>query len=184
MKSVLIVFFILTFLLMILAFPFKVRMMMHANLIELKIFYCFKIWRMKFLCGKVIFGKDGEINVENSNNLLDGGFDKVFMQKLVREIISKIDVKKIELFFTGGFVDDSYSSAIMCGTITSLVQTIYSYFSQRYENVKMYEDITPTFYETNLELTFDAVISVSLLQIIVSVFKANKLKKRIFGGTK
>ena len=35
----------------------------------------------------------------------------------------------------------------------------------------MYEDITPTFYETNLELTGDVVIKISLFQIFVSLIK-------------
>ena len=179
MKSILIVFFILTLILMLLLFPFKVRMMSHTNLIEMKCFYCFKFWRIKFLCGMARLDGGGNIEIKNSNNIFSGDIDKLFAKKLAKTMLEKIDIKKIELFFTGGFVEDSYSSAIMCGSVKSLVQSLYSYLSQRYENVKMYEDVTPTFYETNLELTFDTVISISLFQILMSILKANKLKRNV-----
>lgn len=179
MKSILIVFFIVVLIMLIMFFPFKVRMMSHTNLIELNCFYCFKLWRLKFLCGMAKLDKKGEIEVENSNNLFDGDIDKLFAKKLVIVLMEKINVKKIELFFSGGFVEDSYTSALVCGGVTSIVKSLYGYFSQRYDNVKMYEEITPTFHETNLELTFDIVISVSIAQVLSSVFKANKQKNKI-----
>ncbi len=181
MKSMLIVFFILVFILMILTFPFKVRMMLHANLIELKSFYCFKFWRLKFLCGMAKLDEQGKVEVKNSNNLFDGDINKVFAKNMAKELLDRLDVKKMELFFTGGFVEDSYVSALVCGGVTSAVRTFYGYLSERYENVKMYEEVTPTFHETNLELTFDVVVSVSFMHIFLSIIKANKTKKMILG---
>ena len=179
MKSMLIVFFILVFLLMIMFFPFKIRLMSHVNLITAKCFYCFKFWRLKFLCGKIVLNENGKIEMHNSNNLLSGEYDKVFVSELSKQFLKRLDVKKMELFFTGGFVEDSYASAILCGTISSFVQTLYSFLSQRYENVKMFEDVLPTFHETNLELTFDVVVCISFFQMVLGVIKANRLKNRL-----
>lgn len=116
--------------------------------------------------------KDGELTMENSINFMDGKINEDFMKNLIKEFISTIDVKKVELFFTGGISDNSFSSAIICGSISSMVETIYSYFSQKYDNVKLYKDVIPTFNENNLELTFDIVISISLLGIFLSILRA------------
>ena len=178
MQTILIVFFILSFITMIFVFPFKIRFMVHANLVDLKSFYCFKFWRIKLLCGMAEIGQKGEVVIKNSNNLFEGEYDKLFIQNLAKEFWERLDVKKVELFFTGGFVEDSYSSAIVCGTMTSIVQSLYSYLSQKYDDVKMFQDITPTFHETNLELTCDVVVSISCLQVLLSIFGANKLKSR------
>lgn len=178
MKSLLIVFFIAVLILMLTFFPFKVRSMIHLNLIERKCFYCFKFWRIKFLCGRAQIDNSLGLKIENSNNLISGKLNQTFTKNLASELLKQIDVKKIELFFTGGFVDDSYSSAIMCGTVNAFVQSVYSILSQKYKNVRMYEDVTPTFYETNFELTGDVVIKISLFQIFVSLIKASKIKNK------
>lgn len=179
MKSILIVFFIVILIILILLFPFKIRMMSHINLIEQNCFYCFKFWRIKFLCGMAKLDEKGEVEIQNSNNLIGGDINKLFAKKLMLELLDKIEVKKIELFFSGGFVEDSYMSALVCGGVTSAVKSLYGYLSQRYDNVKMYEEITPTFHETNLELTFDIVVSVGIAQILFSILKANKQKNKI-----
>ena len=178
MKSMLIVFFIAILFLLFIMFPFKLRMMSHTNLIEMNCFYCFKFWRIKLLCGKAQLSAEGKLKFQNSNNLFSGDIDKNFAKELSKEVLEKIDIKKIELFFKGGFIEDSYVSALVCGGVKSAVQGFYAFLSQKYENVKMYEDVTPTFYETNFELTFDIVISVSLLQILISIIKANRIKKK------
>ena len=59
-----------------------------------------------------------------------------------------------------------------------IYNSIYGFLSQKYEDIKMYEDVKTTFNESNFEVTFDAVVSVSLFQIFVSIFKAGLLKKK------
>lgn len=173
MNAILIVFFIILFVILISILPFKVRMMSHLNLITLKLFYSFKFYRFKILCGKAEI-VNGKFNILNSNNIIKGNVDKNFASEYLKNISKKMDIKKVELFFEGGFVEDSYLSAIMCGTITSSVRTIYSVLSLKYKNVKLYENILPTFYDTNLELTFDFVISISILQIFMCLIKSSK----------
>jgi len=127
------------------------------------------------LCGKAEVKSGGKIEIENSSNMFSSDMDKDFAFELAKQLAKRMDIKKVEIFFTGGFEEDSYSSAIMCGSITSMVRSLYSVLSQKYKNVKMYEDIDPTFFETNLELTFDGVVAVSILKIFISLIKANKI---------
>ena len=63
-----------------------------------------------------------------------------------------------------------------------MVQSLYSYLTQKYDYVRLYENIVPTFNENNLELTFDIVLSISIFKIFVSIIKSNiannKFKER------
>lgn len=177
MQKILIVFFIVFLILLILVFPFKTRFMAHANLLDLKCFYSIKVWIVKVLYGKIVWENE-KFKIFNQNALFGGVYDDKEKQ-ITKQLLKKIDIKKIELFFTGGISENSFSSAILCGSVVSLVETIYGYFSQIYEDVKMYKDIEPTFGNDNFELTIDLVASISIFQIIISLIKAHKEVKKL-----
>ena len=179
MTSLLIVFFSAIFLILVIMFPFKIRLMSHLNLIEMKGYYSFKVWRLKLLCGMIFLNDSGKIEVTNANNMLKGYYNKNFVTAVSKEILKSIDVEKIELFFTVGYAENSFMSAMLCGGVSSFVQTLYGYLSLNYENVRLYEDIKPTYNESNFELTFDGVMKISILQICVSLIKAQKIKNKL-----
>ena len=178
MKELLIVFFIINVIIMAMAFPFKTRMMFHTNLLNAKGFYSFKIMKIRLLTGRFYIDKGEGFTIENSVDIFSKNINKPFVKNLIKEMGKKVDIKKVELFFTGGFKEDSYSSAIMCGFVSSAVQTIYSMIYEKFEDVKLYEDVNVTFDEDNVDLTFDIVIKISLIAILKSIFKANKLTKQ------
>lgn len=178
MKELLIVFFIFTVIIMAMAFPFKTRMMFHSNLLNAKGFYSFKIMKIRLLTGRFYIDDGDGFTIENSADIFSKNINKPFVKNLIKEMSKKIDIKKVELFFTGGFKEDSYSSAIMCGVVSSAVQTIYSMIYEKFEDVKLYEDVNVTFDSDNIDLTFDIVIKISLMAILKSIFKANKLTKQ------
>ena len=173
MRNLLIVFFIISFLFLIVIFPFKTRLMGHINLIDLKCYYSLKSWLIKLFCGKVEF-VDGKIEVKNEDTLLTKSYQNEYMKLVGKEIVSEVDIKKLEIYFTGGFKEDSFSSAIMCGSVISFVEMIFAYLSLKYDNVKMFKDIEPTFKENNLELTVDIVVSISVWRIVRCFLKAGK----------
>lgn len=173
----LIVFFVLMLIILLMVFPFKVRFMSHFNILKMKGYYSIKILFIRLLCG-MIYTANGKLYVSNLADAITPRYTSPFMKKFVREILSRVDVKKIEIFFTGGFAGDSFSSAILCGSITSAIQTFYSYLSQKYEKVKLYEDVSPTFDKDNLEFTCDIALSISIIQILIAIFaSALKVKK-------
>ena len=180
MRNLLIVFFVICFLFLIIIFPFKTRLMGHLNLIDLKCYYSLKTWILKILCGKIEL-ENGKIKMENDETLFSKTYNNDYVKLVWKELLSEIDVKKLEVFFSGGFKENSFSSAIMCGSVVSLVETIFGALSLRYDNVKMYKDIKPTFDENNLELTLDLVVSISLWRIVWCLLSAgkklNKLKE-------
>lgn len=177
MRNLLIVFLLLVLFFLILIFPFKTRLMGHINLLELKCYYSVKSWIIKLLCGKIEI-ENGKLEMTNEKTFLSSSYDSEFMRKMSAEVIKRLDIKKIELFFTGGFKENSFSSAIMCGAVVSAVESFYGYLSLKFDDVKLYKDISPTFNENNLELTFDLVVGVSLLKILKSLFcSIDKIKK-------
>ena len=119
--------------------------------------------------------------MSNEKTLLSETYNNKFVKTMIGEVLARIDVKKFELFFTGGFTENSFSSAILCGTIDSVIESLYGYLSLTFDDVKLYKDIKPTFEENNLELTFDIVISISLLKLVMAIFTADKKVKKLKG---
>ena len=177
MKTLLIVFFIVNLFILILVFPYKTRIMSHVNLIEKKGFYSIKSWRVKILCGKIYLDENNNIKIENTNNVIKNRYKDDYMKEFIINLIKTMQVKKMELYFNGGLKKDSFSSAMMCGTAMVFVDMIYAFLSQNYIDVKLFEDIKPTFDVDSLELTFDFVAAISMAEIISSFIKAKKYVK-------
>ena len=148
------------------------------NFLNTKGYYNLKVMRLKLLTGRFYIDNGAGFTVENSADIFSGNINKPFVRNLIKEMVKKVDIKKVELFFTGGFKEDSYSSAIMCGCVSSAVQVIYSMIYEKFEDAKLYEDVNATFDSDNIDLTFDIVIKISLIAILKSIFKANKLSKQ------
>lgn len=178
MRDLLIVFFIICFFFLIIIFPFKTRLMGHLNLIDLKCFYSLKVWVIKLLCGSIVF-EHGKFEVTKEDTIFSKAYDNEYVKIVAREVVSDVDVKKLEVFFDGGFKDNSFSSAIVCGSVISMVESLFAYLSLKYENVKMYKNIQPTFDENNLELTVDIVVSISLWRIVRCLLVAGKKNKKL-----
>lgn len=168
----LIVFFVVILISLIIIMPFKSRVMGHFNLIEKKGFYSFKVWRIKVLCGKIYTGSDGKIKIEYTQNAIKDRYKDEFSRKLFLKIMSEIDVKKVEIYVTSGFKNNSFSSAMISSIFNISVKMIYSYLSQKYDLVDLYNDIEPSFSQNKFELTFDFVCDISILGIIKSLIKA------------
>jgi hypothetical protein len=150
----------------------------HINFIDLKCYYSLKAWLVKLLCGKIEF-VDGKIEVKNEESLISKNYQNEYLKFVGKEMLAEIDIKKLEVFFTGGFKEDSFSSAIMCGSVISFVETLFAYLSLKYDGVKMFKDIEPTFENNNLELTLDVVVSISLWRIVSCFLRAGKRVEKL-----
>ncbi len=150
----------------------------HFDVLNFKFYYVAKLWILKLICGKILID-NGEIKMTNEKTILSGSYNKPYIKSISKELMDRMDVKKVELFFTGGFKENSFSSAMVCGCVLSVVETLYGYLSLSFDNVKMYKDINPTFDENNLELTVDIVVSISLVQILKSLLSAGSRTQKL-----
>lgn len=178
MTNVLIVFFVLSLIVLLFVFPFKSRLMGHFDLLGKKGFYSFKIWRVKILCGKVCVDENNKMKIENLKNTIKSKYKEEFSKFFWIQMLKSVDVKKIEIFFTGGIKKDSFSSAMLCSGARLIVDVLYSYISQNYEDARLYEDISPEFNDDQLEMTFDFVLSINIYQILKSLIKAKLILKK------
>ena len=110
MRNLLIVFLIICIVFLIIFSPFKTRVMGHVNLLEMKCYYSVKSWIIKLLCGKIEF-VDGKIEVKNEESLISKNYQNEYLKFVGKEMLSEIDIKKLEVFFTGGFKENSFSSS-------------------------------------------------------------------------
>ena len=61
---------------------------------------------------------------------------------------------------------------MICGVARVFVDVLYSFLSQKYEDVKLFEDIKPIFENDKFELTSDFVAEISVAEIFISFAKA------------
>ena len=110
----------------------------------------------------------------NEDSFLTKSYKNDFVKLMGREVLSEMEIRKVDIYFSGGFKEDSFSSALMCGFVISIVESVYGFLSLKFDDVKMFKDIKPTFEENNLEFSFDLVISISLWRIVGCFFSAGK----------
>ena len=84
-------------------------------------------------------------------------------------------IESIGLLPDGFSADAPMSRSAFAKMITDM---FYSYLSQQYFDVKLYEDILPTFERDSFDLTFDFVAQLSLLKIIKAFLKAKLMLNR------
>lgn len=124
------------------------------------------------LCGRIFVDRNGKIKIENTQNAIKDRYKDEFSQKLFLKIMSEIDVKKVEIYVSSGFKNNSFSSAMLSSIFDITVKMIYAYLSQKYDLVDLYNDVEPSFSQNKFELTFDFVCNISICRIIKSLIKS------------
>lgn len=170
MKNIFIVFFIVNLILLILSFPIKIKLIGHFNFVKMIGLYSLKTFGIKLLNGKIYYD-NGNFIFNNSVNLIKNRFKDSYSKELTIDLIKKINIKKIEIFFNGGVADDSFASAIICGSVSSSIKSLYSYLSQNYFGIKLYEDIDAKFGKNELELNFNMILGISLVTMVILLLK-------------
>ena len=75
----------------------------------MKCYYSLKAWIFKLLSGKLVF-ENGKFEIFNEETILSKSYNKDFAKLLGKEVLTTIDIKKLEVFFVGGFKENSFSS--------------------------------------------------------------------------
>ena len=180
MQTMLIVFFV-WLLFCIIFFPFKSRIMAHFDFVEVRSFYCVKVWRLKLLCGEVFY-RNLKVNVNNTKNIFKKSYKKKNFKHFTKNIFKEIKLTKMEMYFVGGSQTNAMTSAMLCGAVKSVIESFYSFLNARYCGVILYEDVDPLFTQNGFEITVDSVFQISIFQIFIAWIRSFKMKLGVIDG--
>ncbi|MBQ8468774.1 MAG: hypothetical protein IJ542_03345 [Clostridia bacterium] len=174
---------LLTILLMVLLiFPMHAKLKVHINVLTLVCEYSLKVLNIKLLCGRVSI-KEGEFVILNSHNKLFSGTKERQKKQglLIKNLLSRLTISRIEVYFELGLKNYA-AMAIACGFFQSLFSSLLAMTITNNPCVHIIESVSPNFSGEQCELTSQALLELSLLDIVRAKIKANKLHRENING--
>ncbi len=187
MKLALIIFASILFLILILTYPFKIKVATHINFLKDVGFLAIKFTAIKLFCGRFTITKNGKFEVKNAVKKKKKKKNKEVRKKYFTCLASMISVRKFELFLDAGHESNAYLVSLICGYIGALTMTGVGALMNRYHGMKVFTRINPSYTEYRLELSGSIVLRFTLLHIILSLacayfcFIKSKVKEKING---
>lgn len=173
MKIYLVVFLAVILFLVLLAYPIKAVAKVHVNLVNLKAFYCIKVLFIKILCGTTYI-EDNRLIIQNSHNLLYNMQNTPKQMIIIKNIVKRISVAKMQIYFCGGIKNNAYQTAILCGYMQAITSALFGFLITKNNYINIFQDIDPQYNKDALDITIKCVLEISMLDIIgaliVSVF--------------
>lgn len=173
MKETLMIVVLICIALIIVSYPFKIRGAFHVNVLKDVGFIVIKLFWFKLFCARFKISSDGKLLVEEIKKRKRKP-NKMLLMYYFSCLIKKIDVKKIELYFTGGSDSDAHYVSMLCGCISSISAAVFSVLINKYRKIKIYNNIEPNFSDNKLETTMAFAVRFSLLNVMSSLLCAYK----------
>ena len=101
---------------------------------------------------------------------------------VMNQIVKKISVDKLNLFFCGGVKDDAYTTAMLCGYVYAISSALISKIITKHNCISVYQDIDPIYNEDALDLTLKCLIQISILDVLSALVSAKKEYKELGYG--
>lgn len=178
MKTCLIVFFTIILIILLITYPLKIVVKFHINVLTQRAFYSIKFIFVKLLCGTAYI-QNKRLIIQNSHNLIYNTQNKEFQTQLLKCILPKIDITKLQIYFSGGIANNAYQTAMICGYMYSITSAIFSYFITKNNFINVFQDIDPQYGKDCLDITTKAIVQFSLLDVIIAMLGATKKYKEI-----
>lgn len=181
MKTALIVIMCLLTIYVLLSYPFSFRLKVHADAISMVCFYSLKINFVKLLCGKSSI-TGSTLVTQNTHDLILAPMKNSSMQKAFAvQLLPKIKISKVEIYFTGGVANDACATALFCGSVQILSSMLASALISADPLINIYQDIDTDFTNDALQLSASCVLQLSINDIIIafiaSLFNKKESKK-------
>ena len=154
----------------------------HINILDNICVYSIKILFIKILVGRAKLTINDGLKIENQVNNLPENTNQQFANILVKFIVKKLEIDKLKVFSSFGAKDDAFLTAMATGSVNSLVSCIIGVVLEFNPQATISRAITPTFNETNAEITLVSSFKINLINIIISLIKAKKEFKMKFKG--
>jgi len=177
MKIFLLCAFILLFILLVVVLPFKIKMCLHINYLNMEAYYLVSFMFISVICGKCSITDDGFL-IENKTNYLFKKDEKTeYKGKLIQEYLKRIKVVNMNFYKTYGSDNNSMNTAMLCACENIIFDSINKYLKTKNTELNCYNHINPDFCESKNMLSVYGVIKISLLDVIISII-SSKLKTR------
>lgn len=181
-----IVFFILClsfliFLISLLNLKFKVLFLVASE--NRSVYYTLNHRFFNLMQGKILVLSNNEISfIVKKSVLLSKSTSQQFSKSFALELLSRIRLKRVDVYIDTGFLSDAYISAIVAGGMTGLAGVVKSFLSQSQVETKTH--ITHEFETKNYSLAVDLNIKISTFKIIISILSAHRKVVKINKGEK
>ena len=183
MKLWLLITLIILLLILMVIIPFKIKVIVHVDYLNLNLYYLVNFLFINFLCGKASLDESMGARVQNKSNILfkksDGDDDP---NLAVYEYIKRMKVVNINFYKSYGMSSDSMRTALVCA-IDKILYDVLGYFLLC-KNIVMntYGYVEPRFTEDENKTSIYAVIKISILDVIISLISAklrvSKIKRK------
>ena len=170
MKQGLMIALIVFFVVLVLIYPFKFKVALHFNVLDLVGFAAIKAFGFKLLSFKIFIDEKGRIHMlfgkkKKKKKQKPFSYTKAYFMSLAK----RFEVKKFEVYLSYGQASDAYVTSMACGVVLMIDSMLSSVLLDRYKHIKIFTDIDPIYNTDRLETSSSIVISFSILDLVVSI---------------
>ena len=149
----------------LLAYPIKAVAKVHINLVNLKAFYSIKVLFIKLLCGTTYI-EENRLIIQNSHNLLYNMKDTQKQMVIIKNIVKRISVSKLQIYFSGGIKNNAYQTAMLCGYAHAITSALFGFLITKNNYINIFQDIDPQYNKDALDITLKCILEISMLDVI------------------
>lgn len=170
------ILFIILFIVLVVLYPFKITWRFHINLLENIGFLVFKVLFIRLTVERFKISNDFKIEKEKEK---ESKKDKTFFHNYILSLAKRVNAKKIDFFSDVGAKDDAYFVSVFSGYLGVCLSSIFCLILNRYSLVKIFNYFVPNYREPRLEFTGKIIVTFNLISVLISLFEAYKLTKKI-----
>ena len=187
-----IAFFILLVLVLLLIIPVKFKISFDYNIFKNRGFLKIKLFNFKMFYYKLKLNKNKivlsnfkttkELNLEINKKNID------YAKELQNEILKRLYLKELIVYFNFGLKDKPFPSAIICSGIETVLSVVSSLIKFQKPTAIINYKVSPYYSKDIFNTDFNLIISISITNLIISLLKAkrhiNKKERYKINGNK
>ncbi|MEG1581835.1 MAG: hypothetical protein RR334_01570 [Clostridia bacterium] len=180
MKEIMIVILIISITIVIFLLKIPFRLQFHGDALVFKGFYCIKVGFFNLLCGRFLLSESADFIVENKNNNISKINIKtsLFTKKFITKLLQRISYRSLDCYVHFGINDDPAKTAIITACLNNVMDIICIIVKRKNINFVCDSNIIMERMKDTLELTIQLKLSVSVLDVIVSLIYGLKWENK------
>ncbi len=170
MKQGLIIALLVVLVVLVIIYPFKFKLALHFNVLELVGFIAIKFLGFNLVTMKLYIDENGKPCIQRGKKKKKKKKKPFsYRQAYFMSLGKRLEIKKFEIYLSYGQASDAYLTSMACGVVLMIDSLLSSVLLDNYKHVKIYTDIDPIYNDDRLELSGAVVITFSILDLVVSV---------------